>query len=196
MVRKLEQAVAVFGVCLGVPEENSGRIPGNLEDFSWMANAVNSKISALGKRRQTCREPCGGRTLGWHCAGPCQNLLCGVLFRDRQLQPSRLFLTWGDLGPKTACILEGISCVECMRTEFWRGEVGVYKVKVYLKVWGRLAGTRPQSVSSQEKLFQTRVLELTFLGFRDLSQVAGCTPRDAPASVKCQFGRFSAGLDA
>ena len=33
-IRKLKKAVAVSGVSLGVPKENSGRIPGNfLENF-------------------------------------------------------------------------------------------------------------------------------------------------------------------
>ena len=36
--RKLEKAVAVSGVCLGVLEENSGKVPGKLlENFSRIA---------------------------------------------------------------------------------------------------------------------------------------------------------------
>ena len=30
LIRKLEKAVAVSGVCLGVPEENSGKVPGKI----------------------------------------------------------------------------------------------------------------------------------------------------------------------
>ena len=52
----LEKAVAVSGVCSGVPEENSG--PG------------------FGAPRKANLP----RTLGQHCPGPCRNLLCEVLF--------------------------------------------------------------------------------------------------------------------
>ena len=49
-VRKLEKTVAVSGVCSGVPEENSGKVPGNCwKNFPESQNATNSRISGTGK---------------------------------------------------------------------------------------------------------------------------------------------------
>ena len=54
--RKLEKAVAVSGVCSGVLEENSRKVPGKLlENFSRIAKCC--KFQDFGHReRQTCRE--------------------------------------------------------------------------------------------------------------------------------------------
>ena len=50
LVRKLEKAVAVSGVCSGVPEENSAKIPGNCwKIFPESRNATNSRISGGAK---------------------------------------------------------------------------------------------------------------------------------------------------
>ena len=44
--------MAVSGVCSGVPEENSGKVPGKLLEFFFFPgsrNAINSRISGTGK---------------------------------------------------------------------------------------------------------------------------------------------------
>ena len=75
-LRKLEKAVAVSGVCLGVPEENSGKAPGN----SWKClagapNAVNSRISGTRKGK-----PAGN--LGSTLPGPCPQVPCGAFLKS------------------------------------------------------------------------------------------------------------------
>ena len=63
-IRKLEKAVAVRGIFLGVPEENSGtfRNSGILSPES--RNALNANLL---------------RVLGQYCPGPCPHLLRGVV---------------------------------------------------------------------------------------------------------------------
>ena len=84
-IRKLEKAVAVSGVFAGVLEESSGKVPGN---FSRIAKCC--KFQDFGHReRQTCREP-------WvHTAGTLSLPSVRGVFRNRQFQPSRVFLKQG-----------------------------------------------------------------------------------------------------
>ena len=74
-VRKLEKAVAVSGVCSGVPEENSGNVSRKLQEhFSESPDMLYIPgFGAPGKANLP-------RTLGQYCPGPCPNLLCGVFF--------------------------------------------------------------------------------------------------------------------
>ena len=53
IISKLEKAVAVSGVCLGVLQESSGKVPGKLLEkmFAELRNATNSRISGTGKGR-------------------------------------------------------------------------------------------------------------------------------------------------
>ena len=73
LLRKLEKAVAVSGVCSGVPEENSRKVPENCWKFFRIAKC--NKFSDFGHReRQTCRET-------WvDTAGTLSHLPCGVFF--------------------------------------------------------------------------------------------------------------------
>ena len=49
-ITKPEKVVAVSGVCSGVPEKKSGKVPAPLlEKFPELRNATNSKISVTGK---------------------------------------------------------------------------------------------------------------------------------------------------
>ena len=69
--RELEEAVAVSGVCSGVPEENSGKIAGKI--YPESQNAANSRILGTGKGK-----PAG--KLGSTLPGPCPHLRCRVFF--------------------------------------------------------------------------------------------------------------------
>ena len=74
LFRKLEKAVAVSGVCSGVPEENSGKVPGKLQKmFPELQNATNSRISGTRKGK-----PAGN--IWSTLPGPCSHLPCGVFF--------------------------------------------------------------------------------------------------------------------
>ena len=70
LIRKLEKAVAVSGVCSGVLEENSGKIAGKFLPESRNATII-SRISGTGKGK-----PAGN--LGPTLPGPCPHLPCGV----------------------------------------------------------------------------------------------------------------------
>ena len=65
--------MAVSGVCAGVLEQSSGKIPGKLLDFffSESRNALNSRILGTGKGKPA-------RNLGSTLPGPCPHLPCGV----------------------------------------------------------------------------------------------------------------------
>ena len=73
--QKLEKAAAVSGICLGVAEENSGKIlgktAGNIFPNRKMLQVLGFR--ALGKANLP-------RTLGRHCTGRCPNLPCGLEF--------------------------------------------------------------------------------------------------------------------
>ena len=74
LLRKLEKAMAVSGVDTGVPEENSGKLPGKLmEMFPEAPNATNSRISGTGKGK-------AAGNLGSTLPEPCPRLPCGLLF--------------------------------------------------------------------------------------------------------------------
>ena len=75
-IRKLEKAVAVSGVCSGVPEENSGKVTGKLpeKNVPESQHATNSRISGTGKGK-----PSGN--LGSTLPRPCSHLPSrGVFF--------------------------------------------------------------------------------------------------------------------
>ena len=83
-LRKLEKAVAVSGVCSGVPEENSGKVPGQLlENVSGPRNDTNSRISGTRKGKLA-------GNLGSILPGPCPRLACGVFFEIDKFQPSQV----------------------------------------------------------------------------------------------------------
>ena len=78
--------MAVSGICSGVPEENSGKIAGKLlEFFPESRSASHARISGTGKAKPAANI---GSTLSWAL---CRPSVQGV-FRNRQLQPSRVFL--------------------------------------------------------------------------------------------------------
>ena len=97
--------MAVSGVCSGVPEENSGKVPGKLlEIFSESRNATNSMISDTGKGK-----PAGN--LGLTLPGPCPHLPCGVFFEiDGSSLLEFFFLKTqpksGNTNQKTPCLHE------------------------------------------------------------------------------------------
>ena len=73
---KLEKAVAVFRVCSGVPEENSGKVAGKLLDiFPESQNAANSRILGTGKGKPATN-------LGSTLPGRCPHLLRRVFLRS------------------------------------------------------------------------------------------------------------------
>ena len=75
-IRELGKAAAVSGVCSGVLEENSGKVPGKLlEIFPEPQNATHSRISGTGKGK-----PAGN--LGSTLPGPCPNLARGVFLKS------------------------------------------------------------------------------------------------------------------
>ena len=81
-IRKLEKAVAVSGISLGVPGENLGN---SRENLSHLAECLKF-WSFADQNRQTCREPWVDTALNLVCT------FCGVSFWNRQLQPSQVFL--------------------------------------------------------------------------------------------------------
>ena len=81
LIRKLEKAVAVSGVCSGVLQENSGKIPGKLPNRK-MLQIPGFQGTGKGK-------PAGN--LGSTLPGPRPHLPCGMFFFNRQFQPSRFF---------------------------------------------------------------------------------------------------------
>ena len=86
-IRKLEKAVAVSGVCSGVPEENFGKVAGNCwKFFSESRNATNSWDFGH-RERQTCREHLVDTA--WTLSPPSVRAGC---FWNWQFQPSRVFL--------------------------------------------------------------------------------------------------------
>ena len=74
IIRKFEKAVAVSGVCSGVPEENFGKVPGKLlENVSRIAKCYKF-WDFWHRERQTCRN------LGSTLPGPCPHLPCGMFY--------------------------------------------------------------------------------------------------------------------
>ena len=73
ILRKLEKAVAVSGVCAGVLEESSGKFQENCWNFPESPNALILGFRAPEKANLP-------QTLGPHCSGPCTDLPCGVFF--------------------------------------------------------------------------------------------------------------------
>ena len=71
-MQKTREGCGCFWDLLGVPEENSGKVPGKLlGKCSESQNATNSRISGNGKGK-----PVGN--LGSSLPGPCPHLPCGV----------------------------------------------------------------------------------------------------------------------
>ena len=106
--------MAVSGVCLGVPEENSGKVPGKLPEkiCPGSRNATNSGI--LGHReRQTCRAP--WVDTAWTLSPPSVR---GV-FWNRQFQPSRSFLNCAQNNFDLLCgpLLEAATAVSVSATK-------------------------------------------------------------------------------
>ena len=78
IVRTLEKAVAVSGVCSGVLEESSGKVPGKLPGKMFLPNREMLQIPGV---RAPGKANLLG-TLGPHCRDlvPTVHLPCGVFF--------------------------------------------------------------------------------------------------------------------
>ena len=110
-VRQLEKAVGGSGNFWnfsGVPEQTSRKVPGKLlEKFPRIANFY--KFQGFGHReRQTCREPWVDTALDL-----VPHSVWGV-FRNRQLQPSRIFLTLNRVRLSTPdCLFQQAPSLPC-----------------------------------------------------------------------------------
>ena len=88
LIRKLEKAVAVSGVCLEVPKETGKS--GKIANIFRIAKCF--EFQDLGHwERQTCRE-----NLGSTLPGPCPHLLCRVFLEIDSCSPLELCMssTW------------------------------------------------------------------------------------------------------